>query len=361
MADLSAIRIFDANVYVALLIVQRKDETAPIAPPVSLISCQGDVGGVLEDFLDGRRGRGSSFLMFDAPQAAMAHATWSVRTPEETRLLSTLEAMPSLKSIALVSQGVVTGGDYAFLLDADDVPAGEEALYRPFLPDRSIGQFVLPEETGRRILYPFFGDTPATASELEADFPTTWARLNRNRARLSERAPVRRGNVKWWQPAWPRRPRDMLGPKIVTPEISLVPRFGVDVSGEWVVSHSPLVRVRQDGDNEALFVVAAILNSSVAIWFITSNARKFRDGANKLTVGLLRSVPIPDLSAIRLRVLRTIVSMARELVGSSQDLDRNLASELDYMVLRELYRLGDDDIELLDPWGIEGGGSEALP
>ena len=361
LADLSAIRVFDADVYVALLIVQRKDESQLTEPPVSLITCQRGVGAVLEDFLDGRRDRGSSYLMFDAPQAALAHATWSVRTPEETRLLSTLEAMPPLKTIALVSQGVITGGDYAFLIDAAEVPRGEEVLYRPFLPDRMIGQFALPEETGRRVFYPFMDGGIVTAAELEADFPATWARLNRDKARLLERAPVKRGNVEWWQPAWPRHPREMLRPKIVTPEVSLLPRFGLDMSGRWVVSHSPLVRIRMDkGDDEVLFVLTAILNSSVAAWFIASNARKFRDGANKLTVGLLRNVPVPDLSMISSRVLRRVVDMARALAESSQDIDRDLVSALDDIVLRELYRLDDDDIALLNPWAALGDGSAAV-
>ena len=44
IADVSAIRIFDADVYVVLLIMQRKDERALDPPPVSLIRCQSDVG-----------------------------------------------------------------------------------------------------------------------------------------------------------------------------------------------------------------------------------------------------------------------------------------------------------------------------
>ena len=348
IADLSAIRVFDANVYVALLIVQRKDDVAFGDPPVSFVRCQRDVGLALEDFLDERRRQTYSYSMFDAPQASLRRSTWAVQTPEETDLTKKLDTMPRLKDVAVVRQGAITGADDVFVVDMKDVPSGEEALYHPLLPDRMIGRFNLPEETGRRILYPFVNYLAVTAAQIQADFPETWTRLEESRELLSSRSRVASGQVEWWRPMWPRPPQEMLAPKIVVPEVFLVPRFGFDVSGKWVVSHSPFVYARRfDDDKDLLLVLTALLNSSVASWFIDNNARKYRNQYNKVGVSLLRKMPVPDLRMIPLNTLRRVVDLTTTLVNGATDSDRDLALSLDAIVLRDLYGLSDREVALV--------------
>ena len=350
IADLSAIRVFEANVYIALLIVQRKDESALSEPHLSLISCQRDVGAALEDFLDGRRRETSSYAMFDAPQPSLDRATWTVNAPQETDLLSKLEVMPKLKDYAVVRQGMITGSDEVFVLDKDDVPTGEEALYKPWLPDRMISRFGLPEETGLRVFYPIIDHSPVGDDQIKADFPATWARLKQYEDELSLRASVKRGNQQWWRPDSPRQSREMFLSKIVVPELFLVPRFGLDVNGKWVVSHSPFVCVPpKRADENVLYVLVAILNSSAISWFIDLNARKYRSQYNKLGVALLRRVPIPDLSRISLSTLQQIISLSREVIFGSNNSSLDLSLQLDQLVLQDCYRLSDSEISLVAP------------
>ena len=350
IADLSAIRIFDADVYVVLLIVQRKDERVLSPPSVSLIRCQADVGAALEDFLDGRRRNTYSYSMFEVPHTTLARSTWSVSAPEEADLLTKLDAMPNLKHVASVRQGVITGADDIFLIDISEVPDGEEILYKPLLPDRMIGRYGLPRETGRRVFYPFINNVAVTAEQIESDFPQTWSRLQRNKSVLSSRASVQKGGRPWWRPDSPRRPQDVLGPKIVVPEVFLVPRFGLDVHGHWVVSHSPFVCAQvQDGDDALLFVLTALLNSSVAAWYIDSNARKFRRQYNKLSVALLRQVPVPDLTRIPLQIRRRLVDRTTELSRAGKEFDVESALDLDDLVMREVYGLTKGEIALVAP------------
>ncbi len=350
IADLSAIRVFRADVYIALLVVQRKGAPDQNEPPVALIRCQRDVGLALEDFLDGNHRRTSSYFIFEAPQEMLARPTWSVATPEESSLLARLEAMPRLNDVAVVRQGAITGADEVFVIDSDDVPPGEEALYRPLLPDRMIGRFVLPEETGRRVFYPYIDGEAVTESQLEAEFPVTWNRLSGNRATLSSRKSVASASTDWWRPTRPRPPYEMLAPKVVVPEVSLVPRFGLDTDGRWVVSHSPFVRARTDPmDEELLLVLAAVLNSSASAWFLDMNSRKYRDGYNKIGVALLRRLPIPDLARVPQVHVRSVIASVRKLLGASEDVDLSAETALDDLVLRKLYDLSDEEIALLKP------------
>ena len=96
-------------------------------------------------------------------------------------------------------------------------------------------------------------------------------------------------------PARPKLPNEILVPKIVGPKITLVPRYGLDVTGKWVVSHSPYIRLRSnEQDEDLLLLLTAVMNSSIAAWFIGSNARRFRGGYTEAGVSQLRRMPVPN-------------------------------------------------------------------
>lgn len=351
IADLSAIRIFQSSVYVVLLVVQKKSGPGSESPPLSVIRCQRDVGLALDDFLDGNYRRTPSYSIFGSRQQFLSRPTWSVPLPEESGLLDRLESFPRLGDVASVRQGVITGADDVFILDSSEVPVDEEAVYRPFLPERMIGRYALPEDTGKKVFYPFIGKVPVNASEMEKDFPLTWNRINQHRDKLSSRASALRAPSGWWRPSWPRSPERIFVPKVVAPKICLVPRFGVDLSGEWVVSRSPFVSAHPGASDEnLLFLLAAVLNSSVAAWYIDLQGRKFQRGYSEITVSLLRRMPIPDFSSIPNSVLRQVIASARKLVASFEEFDHEAASVLDKLVLRELYLLDDNEINILMPW-----------
>ena len=351
IADLSAIRIFQSSVYVVLLVVQKKGGPESEIPPLSVIRCQRDVGLALDDFLDGNYRRTVSYSIFGSRQQSLSRSTWSVPFPEEASLLDRLESFPHLGGIANVNQGVITGADDVFVLDSSEVPSDEEAVYRPFLPERMIGRYALPEDTGKKVFYPFIGEVPVDASKMEKEFPKTWNRINQYRDRLSSRASAVKAPSGWWRPSRPRSPDRILAPKLVVPKICLVPRFGVDLSGQWVVSHSPFVSARSGASDEnLLFLLAAVLNSSVAAWYIDLQGKKFQRGYSEVTVSLLRHMPIPDFGSIPNSVLRRVIASARKLVASFEEFDHEAASSLDKLVLRELYLLDDSEIDILMPW-----------
>ena len=350
VADLSAVRVFRSSVYVVLLIVQKKAASEVGIPNVSVIRCQKDVGLALDDFLEGNHRRTFSYSIFDARQESLSRLTWSVPLPEEGGLLDRLESFPKLGSVANVRQGVITGANEVFILDSERVPPGEEAVYRPLLPERMIGRYALPRETGKSVFYPFLGDVPVDDSQMEIEFPATWNWLCGHRERLSSRASSRRSPSSWWRPSWPRSPGNIFVPKIVVPKVVLLPRFGVDVSGKWVVSHSPFVTVRSSaGDDDLLQLLTAVLNSSVVAWYLGINGKKFGGGYSEVTVSLLKRVPIPDLQFVPDRIVRQVVSSARELSSSFEEFDHATASALDDLVLRDLYSLSDVDINILKP------------
>ena len=187
VADLSAIRVFKAGVYVTLLIVEKKSDRQLMAPSVSVIRCQREVGLALDDLLDGNYVRTPSRAIFSTNQEALERPTWSVPFPEESHLLRKLEALPRLSDFAVVQPGVITGADDVFILDAHEVPPGEDAIYARYMPDTSIGPYALPADTGKRLLYPYINGVLVSPEQMQQEFPVTWQRLERSRDILSLR------------------------------------------------------------------------------------------------------------------------------------------------------------------------------
>lgn len=350
VADLSAIRIFKADVYVALLIVEKKINADHTPPSVSVIRCQRDVGLALADLLDGTYDRKPSYVIYRSGQESLTRPTWAIPLPEETALLGKLEAMSRLNEVAVLRQGVITGADDIFILDANEIPDGEERIYARYMPDTAIGRYALPSETGKRILYPFIDGVPIESAQMERDFPKTWERLNTSRDKLSNRRSAPSNPMDWWRPSRPRVPGEMLAPKVMVPKLFLLPRFGVDVSGGWIASHSPIIRPRfGERDIAQLYMFAAILNSSIAAWYLDLNGRKFAHGYNEIGISLLRRFPIPNLSQVPVSVVQKVVETAGRLTNIAPVFDHASASELDDIVLRDMYRLDEEEIGLLKP------------
>ena len=92
---------------------------------------------------------------------------------------------------------------------------------------------------------------------------------------------------------------------------------------------------------------AAILNSSVGAWYIDLNGRKFDRGYNEVGVSLLRRFPMPNLNQVSSPLIHNVVNYVSKLMSSYEDFNYENASELDDIVLRDLYRLDSDDVEIL--------------
>ena len=348
VADLSAIRVFKAGVYVALLIVEKKGVEVPERHSLSVIRCQRDAGVALDDFLDGNYPRTSSRAIFRADQQLLRRPTWSISLPEETQLLRRLEGLPRLSEFAHVTPGVITGADDVFILDSRDVPRGEEEIYAPYLPDMSIGQYALPDDTQKHMLYPFIDGAPVESEHMMRSFPLTWEWLSKNRERLSNRRSATQNAAEWWRPSRPRVPREMLSPKVVLPKLYLLPRFGVDVLGKWVVSHSPIIRPRHgEADIRLLYLFAAVLNSSLSTWYVDLNGRRFGRGYKEVGVSLLRGFPMPDFGQVPSVVVQEVVDRVSELMESDRDFDHSRASNLDDLVLRYLYQLSMEETAIV--------------
>jgi methylase of polypeptide subunit release factors len=348
VVDLSAIRVFeDVGAYVVLLVF-RKKTARDESPPVLVVKCQDLVGTALEDALNDRPVRNNSYSIYWQKQPEVVEKEWLFPAPEVSSALSKARTLPTLGELVELRQGVITGADNVFILGQDELPTEERDLFIPFLPDRDIQPFVVPQKAKRYVFYPYHGGNALTEASLRKNFPNTWNYLRKHREALENRKSVLSGKVPWWRPAWPRSPRKLLRPKIVSPHLVIAPRFALDVRGKFAVSHTPYVIVREEGPTEAeqLKYFLAVLNSSPGFWFISKRAHAYQRGYSRLEVSTLSETPVPDPSLLDPTALRAIVKLVDRRMVSTGSEALEIERRLDNLIA-SIYQLSAVERELM--------------
>jgi TaqI-like C-terminal specificity domain len=135
----------------------------------------------------------------------------------------------------------------------------------------------------------------------------------------------------------------MLRPKIVSPHISLYPKFALDSVGKYVVSRSPYIYPREQGDElQVLKYILAVLNSGVGHWQIATQSHKFRGGYARLEAATLKSFALPAPATVPPRTMNRIQTLVDGLISDSSQVALN--SELDRIVA-DLFGINIEDLE----------------
>ena len=325
LADLHEIPVFEGiGSYVVLMILQRKVELISgekDVPKAIVVRCSELVGQALQNALEGRVVNSDFYDIYEADQSQFAEPKWYVLTPGQNRLKERLRSLPSLEDFLDLRQGLITGADKVFVRSREEVQPTEAALYRAFLSDREMIRYVppysSPNETPRLVFYPFLGEQPIGEDDLQK-FPETLAYLEKHGEVLRERSQVVSGSVPWWRPERPRPPERLLRPKIVSPHLVLLPRFSIDPTGQYAVSHCPVLLSKRGGGIELLRFFVAVLNSSVAFWQIANQAHKYRRGYNMLELNTLRHIKVPDPKDVPPATMSRLQHIVRDLLRRAQ-------------------------------------------
>ena len=349
LADLSSIRVFGkTNAHVVLLIFQRKDQALG-APSATIVRCQDLVGHALQDAVEGKRVEQRYYSIYDARQQLFAADTWFILPPSEGAVRDRLASLPRLKDFLDVKQGMVTGADNVFIVEAKDVPAGESGLFVPLLTDREMESYSVPRRTRKRVFFPYLDGEKVDEPTIRKEFPATWARLRRYRTQLAARRYLDRYGKRWWEPMWPREPGTILRPKIVTPHLVIAPRFGLDAEGRFGVSRSPFLLARAEGSGtEILKLMLAVLSSRACYWYIQRHSHRYSRGYAKLENKTLRETPVPDVSTMGSTAILALLAVVdrRIRAASAEDIAacdaeiEELVSDLYGLTMQERRTLG---------------------
>ncbi len=346
LVDLSAVPVFEGvGAYSILLIVQRRPESIHSSTRAQVAQVTEFVGAALQACLDNVTIDTPYYRTFTVNQSFFVSKSWSIISPQHIAIEERISLLPKVSDYMNVVQGFLSGADDIFIIPRSEIPAGEQELYLDYLKDREILRYKIPTQVEQVVFYPYVGLSLVDEETLEARFPGTWNYLNRNRAKLESRGPVRAGKTPWWRPERPREPTRIRRPKIVCPHLMLTPRFALDSRGIFAVSHSPFLIAKDSGEEPTLLrLFTAVLNSSVCSWYMRTHAPKYAKGYNRLEANLLKAMPSPDVGRIDTADLQKILVSVDKL--SSGKSHGSLDSEVDHLVA-QLYGFTSRDRKIL--------------
>lgn len=344
LADLSAIRVFEDNgAYILLLIFQKRPDNGQQAPPATIIKCQDLVGRALQDAVEGRRVETSFYSIYDVEQDTFEASEWLILPPAESRLKSRFKRLSVIDDFLHVRAGFISGANDVFIVPAAQVLLGEEAIFAPYLRDREMKLYTVPDETSSYFFYPYLDGQLVEEKELKAKFPNTWEYLQSHERELASRASVRKRQLDWWKPDRPRLPENMMRPKIISPHLVLIPRFSLDREGKYAISRAPLLYPKETGaEQDMLRFFIAVLNSTPCYWHIANHSHVYRGGYVMLEPGTLKKTPVPDPARVPPAIKRRILALVDKRLLCSGTAAVDIEKQIDKLVA-DLYGLSSQE------------------
>jgi methylase of polypeptide subunit release factors len=316
LADLSAIPVFgNTGTYSILLIFEKKrDKEKGIT---IILKCKNSVGQALEDVLNSKEVDNSNYSIYTVSNESFVTDNWLILPNKEYDIEQKINRYKVISQYLDIHSGVITGSDNIFIRNKEDVLEKEKNIYKPYLGDRGKKSYNIPEESEKYIFYHFSenGDT-ITEEELEAVYPNTWEYLNNNKKQLEER---KSQPAKWWMLRSIIHPKNIFIPKIITPELTIIPKFSLDYEGTYVVSHGCYLKLKDtfNKDVDLLFYFLGMLNSTPCYWYVANHSNKYGGGYNKIQPKTLKSTPIPNPYELDRNKLISFIKCVKQRILSS--------------------------------------------
>lgn len=265
---------------------------------------------------------------------------WLLLPPEKQAIYLRLEeaGTHTLGQLFDSYQGIITGCDKAFIMDADTAEREriESRLLKPWIKNSNVERyFVKPSEY--LLIY-------ADDIENEAACPNAVGFIGKYRERLEERRECKNGVRKWFQLQWGRSKAVFEARKLVYPYKSASSRFAIDDGDNFCSADVYSLQLKK-GVPQAftLEYAAAILNSKLFEFYFKCYAKKISDEMYDYYPNTVLRLKL-NMSMMN----ETICRLSHKLYQSG---DMQEKEEIIQSVDRELYKqygLNEKQIEIIE-------------
>lgn len=346
--DLGDTKLFDAAVLPAVIVASRREPggeppamatayecaaTGEAAPMASVLEALGeDFEGVV------RVGRSSFEIRRGLLNVDSVSAGPWVLASGGHDWIGQVDKHSSLRfgDLGKIRVGIKTTADKVFIRkdwsDADG-HAPEPDLILPLITHHVASRWT-PGEPTMKVLYPYDLSEHKRVPVDLADWPQAEAYLGAHRTQLEGRKYVVDGGRHWWEIWVPQRPAAWAAPKLVFPDISDQPRFGIDYSGSVVNGDCYWLALPSESDQSLGFLAMAVANSSLGTRFYDEVCgNKLYSGRRRYITQYVERFPLPDPDGPEARKIVELVGSI--LVGDLNDEEVSaLEDEMDVLVWR---------------------------
>ena len=336
ITDFGDTKLFEAAVLPAVVVAVRTD--APQSRPASYVRVYHDPGttgpmpassSVVQAVRDGLDGHFRVHDMsFNVRRGALVDrhpdVPWRPSTTLSERWLDAVRSATAMTfaDVGRVRVGIKTTADDVFIRsDWDEIaPSPELSLLRPLITHHGCEPFHAAVGA-KRVLYPYdLRCSKRTLLDLTCypDARGTWSSTERA---LEARTYVIDGGREWFEIWVPQRPADWVRPKLVFPDISDRPRFGIDRTGAVVNGDCYWLALPDDGSTALGDLMLAVANSRFSLDFYDlAFGNQLYSGRRRFITQYVAAFPIPDPTSSASRELVRLSTLEqRGTAGGVQD------------------------------------------
>ena len=242
--------------------------------------------------------------------------SWELFSDSESHWVNKIDnnAFCCVGDLFKVRVGIKTTADKVFISDQWDKlgkEKPEESLLKDLISQENIGRWGTTEKATLQILYPHYNKEGKKAIIDIEKFPNAKKYFERFESRLKERKYLIDAGRKWFEIWVPHNPNFWNLPKLVFPDISLLPRFYFDGGGKLVNGNCYWIAAEEDDSIEKLLLIQGIANSKLMTKYhdlVFNN--KLYSGRRRYFTQYVEKYPLPDFNSV---IAKSIIKIVKKL------------------------------------------------
>lgn len=280
-----------------------------------------DTSVYIEDL---ERGTQKTYESFTLKSRDLSDTLWRLNNPLETQIVKKIEDKSpfTLGDMVRSFQGIITGCDKAFILNAEEAAAFPRELCHPWIKSRHLQAFFV-EPTDMQLLY-------TNGIKTIEDYPKIIHRLESYAEKLGNRRETKKGKLPWYALQWSRDPSLFTGKKILYPYKSKDNRFSVDRNGLFfsadiygmVLKDLLYINISEE-------ILTLLLNTKLYTFYFQSFAKKMGYALYEYYPNTLNKLKIPDLSS-------ELIHQLSEIYAKIEDHNTHPARKSDRVIVEQL-------------------------
>jgi len=278
--------------------------------------------------------KSAGLLKYDANTGS----PWEMLSKEEAEWATTIDknAVCVVGDLFKVRVGVKTTADKVFISDkweelGTNEPEGE--LLKELISQENIEPWGVSDKINLRLLYTHYSENGKKKTIDIEKYPKAKKYLLSHEDQLKGRKYVIDAGRGWFEIWVPQKPDLWSKPKLVFPDISVIPRFYFDTGGKVVNGNCYWIVAENDDDTEKLLLVQGLANSKLVTRYhdlVFNN--KLYSGRRRYFTQYVERYPLPEInSGVAKEIIQTVKKLNK---ASEKDVIQQLENDLEILVAK---------------------------
>jgi adenine-specific DNA-methyltransferase len=265
-------------------------------------------------------------------------ACWEMLSNNESSWVSRIDtaAKNRVQDFFKVKVGIKSTADKVFISDKWEelkIDMPEDELLKDLISQENVEPWNATDNFKLKVLYPHISINGEKKTVDIEKFPRAKKYFLRHEEKLKARQYLIEAGRQWFELWVPHRPDQWQYPKLVFPDISLMPRFYFDKGGKIVNGNCYWIVATDKEDVEKLFLIQGISNSKLMTKYhdlVFNN--KLYSGRRRYFTQYVERYPLPDHKSVE---AKEIISIVKELNQSNNKAEiKELENRLEIIVAK---------------------------